>query len=300
MNRSAVLIILQSLILLLVPCFHPPVYAGELLESKKDLSGIAESDPEIYQEVIDAGAKTLILKGRKPFMVYWVPENFSELPKRRVLVVMHGTNGNAYRHLSNFLDTAKKHKFGILSVQWGWATNKRTLKGKPKFKYIEDARNTYALINAGLEYLAKRYRITKDECAWSGFSRSSTQCAVFAHLDKNEGKGYFKLFIASSGGIGNNLSIMRDLLSGKYGNKPIAGQHFYLWAGKRDNNRIEDMQKSKSTIEKLGGIVDIFRIGPEGHGGFNHNLQYQEEACALWFSLCSKKLTQILRLEGRI
>ena len=55
-----------------------------------------------------------------------------------------------------------------------------------------------------------------------------------SNLDKNEGERYFALFIATSGGIGKNLPIMRELLSGEHGIKPLAGQHFYLWCGKRD------------------------------------------------------------------
>lgn len=196
---------------------------------------------------------------------------------------MHGTRGNAYRHLSNFLDTAKRHGFGILSVQWGWPADKQ---GR-QYRYIQDARKIYALINAGLAYLDRRYAITQGECAWLGFSRSSTQCAVFAHLDKNEGEKYFALFIAASGGIGKNLPIMRELLSGRHGAEPLAGQHFYLWGGKRDRAHGEEsMHRSQAIIEQLGGTVDILRIGQEGHGGFNHNRRYQEEAWALWDSLC--------------
>jgi len=288
MNKVAVLILSQILVLFLFPCSQP-VHAAQLYESDKDLTGIAESNPGIYQQMIDAGAKTLIMKGKKPFIVYWIPEGFDDLSKRRILVVMHGTNGNAYHHLSNFLDTAKKHRFGVLSVQWGWPTNKRTLKGKLEYRYIRDARKTYNLIKEGLTHLDRRHDITQGECAWLGFSRSSTQCAVFAYLDKNEGKKYFTLFIATSGGIGKNLPIMRELFSGEHSVKPLTGQHFYFWGGKRDRTHGQNMRQSQPIIEGLGGKVDILRIGKEGHGGFNHNLQYQEEAWVLWYSLCSGK-----------
>jgi len=288
-SRLATFILLQVLPLLLVSrsrLTHP----AELYESDKDLARIAESDADVYHRMIHAGAKVLLIRGRKPFLVYWIPEGFDSLPKRRVLVVMHGTNGNAYHHLSHFLDTAKQHKFGILSVQWGWPRYQRTLQGKPEYDYIRDPRRTYDLIKAGLAYLDKRYGITQGECAWLGFSRSSTQCAVFAHLDKNEGEKYFALFIAVSGGIGKDQPIMRELFSGEHGLKPLAGQHFYLWAGKKDRRHGErEMRESKTIIERLGGTVDILRIGEQGHGGFNHNRQYQEEAWALWNSLCSGK-----------
>jgi len=159
------------------------------------------------------------------------------------------------------------------------------VKGKEKNTYISDARKTYTVIQAGLDYLDERYSITRGKCAWLGFSRSSTQCAVFAHIDKNEGKNYFNLFIATSGGIGENLPIMRELISGTHGYRPLAGQHFYLWGGTRDRSHGENMRQSQPIIEKLGGMADILRIGDEGHGGFNHNRHYQDEAWALWSSL---------------
>jgi hypothetical protein len=69
----------------------------------------------------------------------------------------------------------------------------------------------------------------------------------------------------------------------------MEGAHFYLWAGKRDRSRTtvtgsraEDMKQAKLLIERLGGIVDVLRIGPEGHGGFNHIIKYQREAFDLW------------------
>ena len=287
MNRIAIFIIIQ--IALLVSHLHL-TYAAKLYESDKDRAGIAESNPEIYKQVIDAGAKVLTLKKYKPFIVYWTPKNFDKFSKQRILVIMHGTNGNAYRHLSNFLETAKKHNFGILSVQWGWPTNRWSPKGKPQYQYIRDARKTYELIKAGLTYLNHQHTIARGECAWLGFSRSSTQCAIFAHLDKNEGERFFALFIAVSGGIGKNQPIMRELLSGKHGDKPLAGQHFYLWGGALDPRHGEnEMRQSQSIIEQLGGTVDILRIGKEGHGGFNHNHEYQDEAWTLWDSLCSKR-----------
>jgi len=65
MNRVAMFAIPQMLILLLVSCFQP-THATELYESDRDLAGIATSNPHIYRKVIDAGAKLLIVKGRKP------------------------------------------------------------------------------------------------------------------------------------------------------------------------------------------------------------------------------------------
>ena len=94
------------------------------------------------------------------------------------------------------------------------------------------------------------------------------------------------LFVAASGGIGRNMPIMQDLFSGRYGPQPLKGEHFYLWGGEKDIQHGEsEMRQTKSIIEELGGKVDILRIGEEGHGGFNHNMQYQEEAWSLWDSL---------------
>lgn len=136
-----------------------------------------------------------------------------------------------------------------------------------------------------LEFMALNYNIDRHRCACYGFSRSATHCASYAFLDKRSGNNYFILFISTLGAIGPDLPMIRTLRAGTYGERPIEGAHFYLWCGMQDKRgrACEGMKAgSIAIIEELGGTVDLFRQGAEGHGGFNHNQRYQLEAVDLW------------------
>ncbi len=65
-------------------------------------------------------AKTVSLPEAGTFFVYWLPKKRKEGEPLRVLVSLHGTNGNAYRHLANFTDTARTFGVGVASIQCGW------------------------------------------------------------------------------------------------------------------------------------------------------------------------------------
>jgi len=256
-----------------------------LTESTEDRLGIYKQQPEYYQQAVNLGVRVVNHPERKVFFVYWLPQGFERRTDKRLMVVLHGSNGNAYRHLLSFRETAQKEGFGLVSVQWGWPGEESLGKGsKGSYDYLP-TRAIYEVISLAVEYLAHRYGVHKNHCAWLGFSRSSTMCAIFAYYDKARGKNYFKLYMAISGGISPEQYMMKEMMSGSHGRAPVKDCHFYLWGGERDGNRVEKMKRSKEIIESLGGIVDVLRIGSEGHAGFNKNSKYQEEAIHLWTKL---------------
>jgi len=261
-----------------------------LKESQKDMLGIYKQQPLYYQEAIKSGVKVVSLRGKRPFFVYWLPEEFEKQKKKRVLVILHGTNGNAYRHLLNFQATAQKEGFALVSVQWGWPDEGAARRGtENRYAYLP-ADRTYAVMSVAIEYLSRRYGVDRNLCAWLGFSRSSTLCEAMAFYDKHRGNDYFRLFMAISGQVSPNYHMTKELASGRHGKTPLDGCHFYLWAGLRDRLRVEGMKRSKKIIESVGGTVDILRIAPEAHGGFNHSAKYQAEAVKLWKRLSHARL----------
>ncbi|MBN2282638.1 MAG: hypothetical protein JXO48_01995 [Deltaproteobacteria bacterium] len=273
---------LPVLIVLCVLC--TAAGAESYVEEDHDGIGIYKSDPSSYEKVRALGGRVVTVAGGPPFFVHWIPEGFEKTEKKRLLVVLHGTGGNAYRHLLNFTDVASRKGFAIASIQWGWPARQPSAK-KKEYTYLSNSADTYRIVAGAVQYLSAHYGVDTSLTAWLGFSRSATQCASFAFHDKESGNNYIRLFIAASGGVSPNLPAVRLLLSGRYGEKPLSGTHFYLWGGLRDTTRGENMMRSRDLIEKLGGTVDILRIGPEGHGGFNHRKEYQIEAVDLWYSL---------------
>ena len=133
-----------------------------------------------------------------------------------------------------------------------------------------------------IKKVGRRYKFDKNLCAWHGFSRSSTQCAMYAFLD--EKKKHFNYFIAVSGQIGADQGLMQELISGKHGDEPIEGRHFYLWCGKQDLNgqRCAGMKDSKGVIEDLGGVVDKFKQAKGDHGDYFKNAKFKGDAVKLW------------------
>lgn len=258
----------------------------ELTEVKQDELGMYAQDQACYQKLMAIGAVTVVQKGEKAFFVYWIPRGFEKLKEKHILVVLHGSRGNAYRHLMNFYETARKHNFGLVSLQWGWPGEEVSIDQSQKQKYVYlYPEATYNAISLAIKYLTKRYGIDIHGCAWQGFSKSSNQSALFAFYDKKTGNNYFRLFVACSGEVRPHEPEMKDLLSGTHGKTPIKGCHFYLWVSQRENGRVAGMQRTKELLESLGGVVEKLVLGPEGHSGFNRNLLYQDEAVQLWLKL---------------
>jgi len=253
-----------------------------LKESPEDILGICKTHAEDFSRAKKAGCKIVNLPQYGTFFVYWLPEGFGRLREKRVLVMMHGSNGNAYRHILNMTDAGGKFGFGLVSIQWGWPSGKLG-----RYRYLSPM-SSYRIMTAAVEYMALRHGIDKHLTAWNGFSRSSTQCAIYAFLDRQSGNDYFNFFIAVSGGIGPEQRMVRDLLSGRHGERPIEGEHFYLWNGKQDVRRTECMRNSVSILEKLGGAV-TFRETAGIHGGFYHKPLCQAEAVELWKEQCRRR-----------
>ena len=266
-----------------VPNPAPNAHCAELTEVKQDELGMYAQDPESYQKLMAIGAVTVVQKGEKAFFVYWIPKGFEKREEKRILVVLHGSRGNAYRHLMNFYKTARKHKFGLVSLQWGWPAEEGSTDQTQKQKYdYLNPEATYQAVSLAIKYLAKRYHIDSHGCALQCFSKASKQSALFAFYDKKTGNNHFRLFMAVSSEVPQNDPAMKDLLSGAQGKTPIKDCHFYLWASQQERNHAAAMQHTKKMLESIGGVVEKLVIGPEKHSGFNHNLLYQEEAVQLW------------------
>ncbi|MFC1576871.1 hypothetical protein ACFL42_02920 [Candidatus Omnitrophota bacterium] len=263
---------------------------ADLRDAPHDIMGLYR-DSEVekyYRQAVAAGGKIVNLPEYGTFFVYWLPEGFSKAEEKKVLVVLHGGNANAYQHLINFIDTADKEVFGVISVQWGEPGEEyrkfplmRLKKWEKIYLYFEPD-VVYEIIGAALEYTALKYDVDKYLSAWSGFDRSAGQCAVYAFYDKYTENNFFKLFIALSGGIESGQPMMAELAGGEYGDKPIGGKNFYLWCSGDDADMKERMSSAKDTIEWLGGTVQELKVGSGGHAGFNKGEKSQLEAVKLW------------------
>lgn len=257
---------------------------ADIEETTTDDLGFYLAYPDVHDLAIDLGVKVVNLADHGTYFVFWFPEGFVDLDQKRLLVMLHGTDGVAYRSLLRYSDMAEEEDFGIVAIQWGWPPTKRD-----EYDYL-DPDQTHGIISTALDYLEYAYGIDKHLSGWDGFSRAATRCAVHAHLDCHTGTHYFTLFMGISGGCTDTYPPMADLLGGTYGPDPIAGCHFYLWCGTEDldGDRCVSLQTCADHVESLGGTVDIFAIADSlDHAEYYMEVGsgYREDAVALWKSI---------------
>jgi len=264
-----------------------------LEEVDDDNLGIYERFSEDYEKARELGVRILTVpRSRRislnngademiprTFFVYWLPVGFEVMGEKRIMVMLHGANGNAYQQILTMHEIADKEGFAVVAVQWGLPRD-----DGGKFRYMSP-RDVYDVISKALVYMLDVYEVDKNKCAWCGFSAAASQCAVYAFLDRQSGNGFFQLFVAASGQIMPEQRLMQHLIDGTKGSLPLEGTHYYLWAGKRDRRRAEAIEETKDIIEGLGGTVDVLRIGPEGYLGFYQNDEYKLEAVRVWKEL---------------
>lgn len=120
-------------LVVVLACMAAVLVAGvqaAVTPSTKDILGIYRIHNAAYQAAMERGCRVVNLPEQGTFFVYWLPEGFERLPEKCVVVMLHGTNGNAYRHLLNLYETAAQEKFALVSIQWGWPRESCTGMGR--------------------------------------------------------------------------------------------------------------------------------------------------------------------------
>lgn len=121
-----------------------------------------------------------------------------------------------------------------------------------------------------------------------GFSRGSANSYAVAALDFGRGKKYFSLAVASSGGVALDYPPTRALLSGAYGERPLAGTHWITAAGARDPNPDRDgitgMRRTAEWLKDQGAtVVESIEDQTSGHGALVLNPQNAKRVLDLFF-----------------
>jgi len=247
---------------------------GALRETTTDLLGIYQRTPvEQMRRVLDDGARAVDLVNLGTFFVVWVPPDYAAQERKRVLVVLHGSEGSAYAGVDAELEYAKKHRYILLSVQW-WL-------GEPE-AYLP-ALETYAVIELALRYASEAYSADPRRSALVAFSRGSAQSFEITYWDRALGNGYFALTIAHSGGIpiDHPPAFTQRLLAGDFGSAPLTGARFFLYCGMKDEEwgiaQCEQMGNAERIVTAYGGIIERLIVDPEGsHQGYRRNPAWHE------------------------
>jgi hypothetical protein len=203
-------------------------------------------------------------------------------------VVLHGSNGNAYKKLVQFIPTAKQTNISIISIQWARPGGNVTSKSKQGlvasgsyYAYLSPAK-TYELMGLALNFLAVHYGTEGSKAAWYGYDRAANHCVAYAFMDRIRGGNFFSLFIAAAPNSIENLPELDDIKPPQSGDNSLSGKQFYLWCGNQDKNGCDRMHVIEEQIKSLDGTILAIIEADEPKNGFNENQNYQTKALKTW------------------
>ncbi len=254
-----------------------------LVETDDDILGISDQVPTPYADAIESGAKVVNLEPMNTFFVLWVPDGYSSMDARRVMVVAHGHGGNAYREMGSELPFAKDHGYAVVTIQWWTGVGDAMYSGAQFYEFMDVA----------LRYMEYKYDAQLTKCAYRGWSLGSEISFEVTYLDRASGNNRLVLTISHDGGMRpepSDMSVGEEfttkLYNGDYGYKPFDGSRFYLYAG--EVNQIGFMRNTRDVIIDFGGVVErLVEDNEAGHDGFYTHLQYHEEAAGIFIDLTS-------------
>lgn len=274
----------------------PILQAQELTETTTDFLGyyLRPGHSTAYQTLVrDNSAKVVNLQSDSSFFVVWVPQNYSSLKDKRIMVCIHGTAGTGYVEARDELNNAKANNYLVIGIQWVLfdAQNRET--------YFPESK-VYKVIDAALKHVKAKYGAEVNKTACKGFSRGGLINYEVSYLDRMNATNYFALTMSLSGGQSPSLTpgkydrttFMDNLEHGKYGSTPFAGASFFLYCGLKDEQwdtlQAKYMRYTDSTIRKYAASVTRVVIDPEGkHAGYLTNTGAQVSAITSFLALTS-------------
>jgi hypothetical protein len=197
------------------------------------------------------------------FLVVWK----TETKPKHWIVSLHGSDGFATDDLAIWHPHLKGRDVGIVCVQW-W------LGSGDKIGSYYMPEQIYREIDKALQRLG----VEPGTAMLHGFSRGSANSYAVMALDAGQGRRFFKLAVASSGGVGLDYPPTRAILAGKYGKDALSGTRWVTSAGARDPNPERDgipgMRRAGAWLKEQGAIVlEAIEDPDQGHGALMLNAE---------------------------
>ena len=190
------------------------------------------------------------------FLVVW---KATKKPKHWI-VSLHGSDGFATDDLAIWHPHLKDRDVGVLSVQW-WLGS-----GAAITSYYTPEKIYHEIDNA-----LQKLGVQSGTAMLHGFSRGSANSYAVMALDAGQGRRYFSLAVASSGGVSLDYPPTRAILDGTYGKSPLKGTRWVTSAGghdpQPDRAGIPGMRRVAAWLKEQGAIVlDAIEDPDQGHG----------------------------------
>jgi hypothetical protein len=196
------------------------------------------------------------------FLVMWKPPGTAPT---RWIVSLHGSEGFAMDDLAIWHPHIKDREIGLLCLQW-WSG-----RGDDTRAYLMP-HQIYREIDITLERLGVR----PGNVMLHGFSRGSANSYAVAALDAGRGRNFFSLRVASSGGVGLDYPPNLEILSGRFGDRPLRQTRWITVAGGRDQNPERDgipgMRRAAEWLREQGAeVIETIEDAGSGHGALMTN-----------------------------
>ncbi len=207
------------------------------------------------------------------FIVVW---KATEKTPKHWIVSLHGSRGFATDDLAIWYPHLKNRDVGLISVQWWMGADDTT-------KSYYAPTQIYREIETALHKLG----VQPGTVMLHGFSRGSANSYALAALDAGQGKHYFSLVAASSGGVSLDYPPTRAILTGAFGDHPLRGTRWITIAGAHEPNPDRDgipgMRRTAAWLREQGAIViESIEDPNEGHGALQRNAKNAQHVLDLF------------------
>ncbi|MDO8282984.1 MAG: hypothetical protein Q7U10_10260 [Thermodesulfovibrionia bacterium] len=212
----------------------------------------------------------------RSFIVVWKVAN-KKVPEHWI-VSLHGSNGFATDDLAIWYQNIKDRDIGLISVQWWIGADDNN---KSYYKPMQ----VYSEIDIALQKIG----VKPGTVMLHGFSRGSANSYAIAALDAGQGKHYFSLIVASSGGVNLDYPPTRSIVEGAFGDHPLRNTRWITVAGARDKNPDRDgipgMKRTAIWLQEQGAtVIERIEDPNEGHGALMLNSRNARHVLDLFFN----------------
>lgn len=263
------------------------VSLSDLSESNKDPYGHYANDADYYATCSNIQTKVVSIPQYGTFFCYWLPDNWSSISDKHLMLLLHGSDGTAYGRIAHLYQTASNQGFGIASIQWGWA-----VKDGEAYQYLHDTetglRIVYHIMTLALDYIKNAHGLTRSNSAWNGFSMGSSASVAYAWLDREGGNNYIAQFMGIAGPLHMSCDFISNIACGNYGDTILSNQNFYLWCGTADGaegpdcTTCENMRPGALLISNRQANLVFIETEGADHMGWNQSGSLQAQAVHIW------------------
>lgn len=240
----------------------------------------ATSAQATYRDALFSAGGGVRAVGSKAYAM-WFPSTWATASTRRLIVGLHGTDGNAEEDWwFNWKD--------VLAAR-GWAYVGLTYLASSGA--YDDEPAAYTNLKAAVDELRASCDVGTPAMFLVGFSRGSAMTFGIAYLDLKDRK-LFAGFGHNSGAwpIGGAMTPTMAGFVARNERSAYGGGHFWMYCGDRDptvaGGMCPMMENARDFVVAYGGTVgELFHDPTGGHGGLNSNASAQASMFGYFESL---------------